>query len=132
MLRQEQPAQQQPAQQQQPTAAAEHAAEHAAATPTASGAGGTAQSPRSAVRAAALAGALQALPGPPVHMAYLRAGLPMPQLDDPASFTEEDWSKQGHEVRAVIGHQMAGERLHLVSCGQTAGTRRRTVQGLTS
>ena len=55
-----------------------------------------------AIACAAVPGS--AIPGSPIHLAYQRAGLPLPPFPDPATFEEADWAAQGHEVRAILSH----------------------------
>ncbi|KAL4427016.1 hypothetical protein ABPG77_009577 [Micractinium sp. CCAP 211/92] len=62
---------------------------------------------------AAAAAAVQQLPGSPITLAHLRAGLPLPPLPDPAASTEEQWQAQGHEVRGIIGHRIIDGQLYL-------------------
>ncbi|PSC73499.1 50S ribosomal L2 [Micractinium conductrix] len=58
-----------------------------------------------------LAEVVAGLPGSPVHLLHQRLDLPLPPMPDPCTFEEEDWLRQGCEVRSVIAHRQVGERL---------------------
>jgi hypothetical protein len=58
-----------------------------------------------------LAEVVAGLPGSPVHLLHQRLDLPLPPMPDPCTFEEEDWQRQGCEVRSVIAHRQVGERL---------------------
>ena len=51
------------------------------------------------------------LPGSPVDVLHQRFDLPLPPMPDPCTFEEEDWQRQGCEVRSIIAHLQVGERL---------------------
>lgn len=82
-----------------------------AGTPGDGMAGSSAHAQHRPLSSAQVREAVAALPGSPVPMARLRAGLPPGPFPDPNLFTAADWDRQGHEVRAILSHTWVGSEM---------------------
>lgn len=53
------------------------------------------------------------MPGSAIALAHQRMGLPLPSMPDPATFTDEDWAAQGHEVRSCLTYAWVEDQLYV-------------------